>query len=124
MQTMAQEELDSVTMRDRLPTFDDRPRLPYIDAICKEVTRWRPVLPLGKLLLCDHQRKIYDNLQVYPMPRQRTMSIMVSSSPRVSVSAYEFRPWPICIFLRCGGDPEHMVRSLPVVLFLSGFNLL
>lgn len=43
----AQRELDSVLGRDRLPTFDDRPRLPYIDALCKEVLRWRMVVPLG-----------------------------------------------------------------------------
>jgi cytochrome P450 len=43
----AQQELDSVLGRDRLPTFEDRPRLPYIDAMCKEVLRWRMVIPLG-----------------------------------------------------------------------------
>ena len=43
----AQHELDDVTGRDRLPTFDDRPRLPFIDAICREVSRWNPVIPLG-----------------------------------------------------------------------------
>ncbi|KAF8492582.1 cytochrome P450 [Russula emetica] len=47
IQTMAQRELDAVTMRERLPTFEDRPRLPFVDAICKEVKRWRPVVPLG-----------------------------------------------------------------------------
>ncbi|KAH9976352.1 cytochrome P450 [Lactifluus volemus] len=43
----AQAELDSVVGRDRLPTFDDRTRLPYVDAFCKEVLRWHMVLPLG-----------------------------------------------------------------------------
>src|SRR5712691_6478922 len=43
----AQHELDIVTGRDRLPTFEDRPRLPFVDAVCREVSRWRPVLPLG-----------------------------------------------------------------------------
>ncbi|KAI0273278.1 CyP450 monooxygenase [Russula aff. rugulosa BPL654] len=47
IQTMAQRELDAVTMRERLPTFEDRPRLPFVDAICKEVKRWRPAVPLG-----------------------------------------------------------------------------
>jgi len=50
MQKIAQEELDAVTMRERLPTFEDRPRLPFVDAICQEVTRWRPIAPLGELL--------------------------------------------------------------------------
>ena len=47
IQTMAQKELDAVTGRERLPTFEDRSRLPFIDAICKEVLRWKPVTPLG-----------------------------------------------------------------------------
>jgi cytochrome P450 len=50
IQKKAQEELDAVTMRERLPTFKDRPRLPFVDAICKEVTRWRPITPLCELL--------------------------------------------------------------------------
>lgn len=50
IQKMAQEELDAVTMRERLPTFEDRSRLPFVDAICKEVIRWRPITPLGELL--------------------------------------------------------------------------
>jgi cytochrome P450 len=48
IQKRAQEELDAVTGRERLPTFDDRPRLPFVDAVCKEVMRWRPVTPLGE----------------------------------------------------------------------------
>lgn len=47
VQRKAQIELDSVVGRERLPTFEDRPRLPLIDALCKEVMRWRPVTPLG-----------------------------------------------------------------------------
>ncbi len=31
----------------RLPNFDDRPRLPYIDAILLEALRWNPVGPTG-----------------------------------------------------------------------------
>ena len=47
IQQKAQNELDTVIGRDRFPTFEDRPRLPFIDAICKEVLRWRPITPLG-----------------------------------------------------------------------------
>ncbi|KAI0253728.1 cytochrome P450 [Lactifluus subvellereus] len=42
----AQAELDSVVGRDRLPTFGDRPHLPYIDAMCKELMRWQLVTPM------------------------------------------------------------------------------
>lgn len=51
IQTIAQKELDAVTKRERLPTLEDRPRLPFINAICKEVQRWRPVVPMGALIL-------------------------------------------------------------------------
>ena len=46
-QRKAQDELDRVIRRDRLPTFADRPNLPYVDALVKEVLRWNPVAPLG-----------------------------------------------------------------------------
>jgi len=48
IQTIAQRELDAVTNRERLPTFEDRPALPFVDAICKELLRWTPAGPLGK----------------------------------------------------------------------------
>jgi cytochrome P450 len=47
IQKKIQGELDSVIGRERLPTFEDRPNLPFIDAVCKETMRWRPVTPLG-----------------------------------------------------------------------------
>ncbi len=47
VQKRAQAELDSVISRDRLPTHDDKPRLPYIEAMSKELIRWHMVTPLG-----------------------------------------------------------------------------
>ena len=47
MQKRAQGEIDRVIGRERLPGFSDRSRLPYVDAMCKELLRWRLVLPLG-----------------------------------------------------------------------------
>ena len=43
----AQEELDRIVGSERLPSFDDLERLPYVQAIVKEVHRWRPVVPNG-----------------------------------------------------------------------------
>ncbi|KAH8776846.1 cytochrome P450 [Hyaloscypha sp. PMI_1271] len=42
-----QEELDSVVGPDRLPEFDDLPRLPTVRAVVKEVARMRPVTAGG-----------------------------------------------------------------------------
>ncbi|KAI9451431.1 cytochrome P450 [Lactarius psammicola] len=47
VQRRAQAEIDQVIGRSRLPAFSDRPNLPYVDAVCKELLRWRLVLPLG-----------------------------------------------------------------------------
>ena len=46
IQRRAQAEVDAVVGRDRLPTFADAPRLPYVRAIIEEVLRLRPVVPL------------------------------------------------------------------------------
>lgn len=43
----AQAELDDVVGRDRMPTFDDLPNLPYLNAIVSETLRWRPIAVLG-----------------------------------------------------------------------------
>ncbi|OCH87844.1 cytochrome P450 [Obba rivulosa] len=45
VQRKAQEELDRVVGRERMPTFADYEQLPYIRAIVKETLRWRPVDP-------------------------------------------------------------------------------
>ena len=47
IQHRAQSELDSVLGHDRMPTFEDRPSLPFIDCIALEVLRWNVVTPLG-----------------------------------------------------------------------------
>ena len=47
VQKKAQAEIDAVVGSDRLPSFSDRPNLPYCDAIAKEVHRWHVVLPLA-----------------------------------------------------------------------------
>lgn len=49
VQKSAQEELDRIIGRDRLPTFADRPQLPYISNVVKESLRWKAVSNLGAL---------------------------------------------------------------------------
>ncbi|KAI0289467.1 cytochrome P450 [Russula brevipes] len=44
VQKKAQDELDSVIGWEWLPTFEDRPMLPFIDVVCKETLRWRPAV--------------------------------------------------------------------------------
>ncbi|KAJ7628930.1 cytochrome P450 [Roridomyces roridus] len=40
--TGAHKELDAVVGKDRIPTFKDRPQLPYDEAVVRETLRWRP----------------------------------------------------------------------------------
>ncbi|KZT58472.1 cytochrome P450 [Calocera cornea HHB12733] len=42
----AQRQLDAVC-GDRPPTLEDKPKLPYMEAVLKETMRWKPGVPLG-----------------------------------------------------------------------------
>jgi cytochrome P450 len=47
VQEKARAELDAVVGQDRLPSFEDRPYLPYLEAVAKECARWHTVAPTG-----------------------------------------------------------------------------
>ncbi|KAJ7282318.1 putative monooxygenase [Mycena rebaudengoi] len=47
VQRKAQEEIDSVIGRDRLPTIADKASLPYVRSVVTEVFRLNPAIPLG-----------------------------------------------------------------------------
>ncbi|KAG6809717.1 hypothetical protein H0H92_015024 [Tricholoma furcatifolium] len=38
----AQKEIDAVVGSDRMPSLQDRPHLPYVEAVIREIHRWRP----------------------------------------------------------------------------------
>ena len=52
----AQKQLDDAVGTERLPTFNDRVRVPYIDCILKEVLRWGTPVPLSEQLPELHLR--------------------------------------------------------------------
>ncbi|KAG8156933.1 hypothetical protein KVR01_013155 [Diaporthe batatas] len=60
----AQRLLDNVVGRDRMPRFEDRDKLAYIDAIANETLRWRPVLVGG----VPHFTKTEDTYMGYKIP--------------------------------------------------------
>lgn len=47
IQRKAQEEISSVIGDERLPVYEDRANLPYVNALVKELMRWHNVAPLG-----------------------------------------------------------------------------
>ncbi|KAB5591581.1 Cytochrome P450 family protein [Ceratobasidium theobromae] len=62
-QAKAQEEIDRVIGTERLPTFDDRDRLPYVNNLISEVMRWQPVTPLAVPHACS-QDDVYRNYRI------------------------------------------------------------
>jgi len=69
-QRKAQEEIDDVIGRDRIPSYDDRQSLPQVEALYREVLRWMPVLPLSV------SRSVTDDdvYNGYYMPKGRRVS--------------------------------------------------
>ena len=68
----AQAELDVVLGRDRLPTFDDRSRLPYIEAICRELLRWQMVAALGSIVPYQLCKLGYESYPFLGVPHAST----------------------------------------------------
>jgi len=90
-QRRAQQELDIVIGRDRLPTFDDRQRLPYLEAICKELVRWQMVTPLG----APHASCQDDIYRGYFIPKGTTMvanAWAILHDPETYPDPEEFKP--------------------------------
>ncbi|KXN81295.1 O-methylsterigmatocystin oxidoreductase [Leucoagaricus sp. SymC.cos] len=64
VQRKAQKELDAV-LNGRLPEFNDRPSLPYINAMVKESMRWQLVAPLA----VPHKTSEADEYNGYYIPK-------------------------------------------------------
>jgi cytochrome P450 len=50
VQRKAQDELETVVGQERIPSFEDLERLPYLQAVVKELSRWHTVLPYGEYM--------------------------------------------------------------------------
>ncbi|KAJ6508743.1 cytochrome P450 [Mycena sanguinolenta] len=68
-QKKAQTEIDTVIGTHRLPEFEDRASLPYVEALFREVMRWRPALPLG----VAHASSVDDIYNGYFIPKGTTV---------------------------------------------------
>jgi len=115
MVRLAQKELDQVTGGDRLPDFSDKPQLPYISAIVKEILRWRPPTPLGgghRVLEDDVYRGLFIPAGAVTMDNAWAMFHNESVYP----DAYTFNP---SRFLKDGQiDPD--VKDPELQLFGHG----
>ena len=51
VQKKAQAEIDRMTGGSRMPDFNDRPSMVYLEATYRELLRWSQVTPLGRYFL-------------------------------------------------------------------------
>lgn len=65
VQRKIQQQLDDTLGMQRLPTFADREKLPFIDCVVWECLRWNPVLPLGLVHLVSED----DEYRGYFIPK-------------------------------------------------------
>ncbi|KAJ6564499.1 cytochrome P450 [Mycena capillaripes] len=90
-QKRAQAEIDSVTGRKYLPTFENQPALPYISALVKEIMRWEVVSPLA----IPRRLAVEDEYRGYRLPAG---SIVVGNAwailhdERLYPDPYSFKP--------------------------------
>ncbi|KAI0326111.1 cytochrome P450 [Cubamyces sp. BRFM 1775] len=73
VQQRAQAELDAVVGRDRLPEHTDRPSLPYVSALVKEVLRWFSPAPLSIPHRCTKE----DQYRGWAIPKGATVLINI-----------------------------------------------
>jgi len=65
----AQAEMDAVVGKDRLPNFEDRSSLPYLECVVKEACRWNVPVPLGM----PHRLMDDDIYRDYHIPKGTTV---------------------------------------------------
>ncbi|KAF8143310.1 cytochrome P450 [Mycena galopus ATCC 62051] len=91
VQSRAQAEIDAVVGQNRLPTFEDRDSLPYIEAICKELYRWMPIVPLS----ITHRAMADDVYESYFIPKDTLVIANIWKflhDPKVYADPFTFNP--------------------------------
>ncbi|KAJ7626214.1 cytochrome P450, partial [Roridomyces roridus] len=95
----AQAQIDAIVGEERIPNFQDRAQLPYVEAVVRETLRWRPSVRMG----IPHQSTADDIVeykgQEYFIPKGSivyAVSWQVSSAIEHDANYYEdpeeFRP--------------------------------
>ncbi|KAH9477965.1 Cytochrome P450 monooxygenase 208 [Psilocybe cubensis] len=86
IQIKAQAQIDSVLGGKRLPTYEDRPFMPYIEAIYREVLRWAPPGAVG-FPHCSTEDDFYDE---YFIPKERFINPDGTLNDDDRIMAYGF----------------------------------
>ncbi|KAJ7091817.1 cytochrome P450 [Mycena epipterygia] len=69
----AQAQIDAVVGPTRLPNFSDREQMPYIEAVCREVLRWRPAARFGIPHKATADDIVQYNGEEYYIPKDSTV---------------------------------------------------
>ncbi|EKM48707.1 uncharacterized protein PHACADRAFT_108423 [Phanerochaete carnosa HHB-10118-sp] len=91
VQRKAQDELDGVLGGKRLPDFNDRESLPYLEAVIQETVRWHPNAQLG----LPHSSTADDVYRGMYIPKDAIVlfnNAAMSMDDRVYSNPAEFRP--------------------------------
>ncbi|KAJ7127635.1 cytochrome P450 [Mycena epipterygia] len=91
VQVKAQAEIDAVIGQSRLPSFQNRESLPYIEAVCKELYRWLPIVPLA----VPHRAMADDVYEGYLIPKDSLVLANVWKflhDPKVYTDPFVFNP--------------------------------
>ncbi|KAJ7672234.1 cytochrome P450 [Mycena polygramma] len=91
VQKKAQQEIDSVVGQARSPHFEDYDSLPYVQALIKEVTRWRCIAPMG----VAHSTSQDDTYQGMFIPKGTTVYANIyamTTDPATFPDPDEFKP--------------------------------
>ncbi|KAE9398795.1 cytochrome P450 [Gymnopus androsaceus JB14] len=91
VQNRAQAELNSVVGQDRLPSFEDRDRLPYVEAVCKEVMRYHAVAPNG-VPHCTVREDVHDGMFIPKGAIIFSNIWSMTHDPKVYKKPMEFNP--------------------------------
>ncbi|GJJ10576.1 hypothetical protein Clacol_004803 [Clathrus columnatus] len=75
VQERAQTEIDAVIGKGRLPNFDDRPALPYVEAVFRETVRWFQASPMGKC--APHATTDDDTYNGFFIPKKTTVFVNI-----------------------------------------------
>ncbi|KAF7330210.1 Cytochrome P450 [Mycena venus] len=91
VQKKAQEEIDLIVGQGRSPRFEDYDALPYVQALIKEVTRWRCIAPTGIPHTCNKDN-FYGDMFI---PKGATVYANIyamTTDPEVFPDPDEFKP--------------------------------
>ncbi|KAF8904506.1 cytochrome P450 [Mucidula mucida] len=137
-QQRARAELDAVVGTNRLPVVADRPRLPYIEAIMKEVLRWHCVGRIGiphrvtdddhyngylipkDALILPHMWNITHDPELYSSPDAFNPDRFLGARPELDPSTYLFgfgrRACP-------GKDLAHSHMFITIAMILAVYTI-